>query len=103
MIYRIYKRIHRIHQLNKETKLYELIETPRFYIKRKGKIFGFMHDVGDWLCDSQGNIFCANNEFDSVEQAISYLNCWHIETYGSNVIQDVQMDFSIYEEGMLYG
>jgi len=101
MKYVIYKRIHRTHQLNKETKLYELIETPRFYIKRKGKIFGFIHDVGDWLCDSQGNAFCANNEFDSIEQANSYLNCWHIETYGDREPISVCLDISIHIDSML--
>lgn len=103
MIYRIYKRIHRTHKLNKETNLYELIETPRYYILRKGKIFGFMHDVGDWLCTTMGDRFCASDEFDSIEQANSYLNCWHIEEYGKDEPLEVQLDFSVYEEGMLYG
>ena len=98
MKYIIYKRIQRTHELNQESKLYELIETPRFYIKRKGKIFGFMHDVGDWMCDSQGNLFCVHDEFDSLEQANSYLNCWHAEEYGKGEQLEVQFDFSVYEE-----
>ena len=101
MIYRIYKRIHRTHKLNKETNLYELIETPRYYILRKGKIFGFMHDVGDWLMDSQGNAFCATTEFNSVEQACSYLNCWHIETYGDREPISVSLDISVHIDSML--
>ena len=101
MKYIIYKRTHRIHKLNQETKLYELIETPRYYILRKGKIFGFMHDVGDWLCDSQGNSFCAHDEFDSVEQAISYLNCWHVETYGDREPILVSLDISVHIDSML--
>jgi len=103
MIYKIYKRIQRTHKLNQESKLYELVETPKFYIKRKGKFFGFMHRVGDWLCDSQGNLFCAHDEFDSLDQANSYLNCWHIETYGKSEPLNIQIDFSVCEEGMLYG
>lgn len=101
MIYRIYKRIHRKHRLNQETKLYELIETPRFYIKRKGKIFGFMHDVGDWVVDSQGNTFCANTEFDSLDQANSYLKCWHVETYGDREPISVGLDISVHIDSML--
>ena len=87
MIYKICKYIERDHVLNNDTNLYELIEKEKFYIKRKGKIFGFWHTVGDWLCDIQGNSFCYDQRFDSYEQARSYLYCWHKETYGDNNIE----------------
>ena len=50
-----------------------------------------------------GDRFCVTDEFDSIEQANSYLNCWHVEEYGKDEPLEVQLDFSVYEEGMLYG
>lgn len=90
MKYFIFKKIDRRHSFNKETQLYELQETPKYYIKRKGSIFGFLHDVGDWMTDGQGNSFCGSNYFDSIEQAESYLNCWHKETYGDADIEIIK-------------
>jgi len=83
MKYKIYKKIDRSHILNKETKLYELIETPKYYIMRKGTIFGFWHEVGDWLWSS-GGPFIGLKYFDSIEQAKSYLYCWHKENYSND-------------------
>ena len=82
MFYKIVKYIKRTHKLNPDTKLYDLYEKEVYYVLRKGRIFGFWHTVGDWLCDSQGNSFCYDNEFESISQAQSYINCWHKETYG---------------------
>lgn len=94
MKYFIFKKIDRSHSFNKDTQLYELYETPKYYILRKGRIFGFLHEVGDWLMDSQGNSFCFCKYFDSIEQAESYLNCWHKEKYGDaniEIIKNINM------------
>ena len=90
MKYFIFKKIDRRHSFNKETQLYELCETPKYYIKRKGRIFGFLHNVGAWVTDSQGNLFCFCDYFNSIEQAESYLNCWHKETYGDTDIEVIK-------------
>ena len=90
MKYKIYKKIYRSHILNKETKLYELIETPKYYIMRKGTIFGFWHEVGDWLLSSGGS-FIGLNYFDSVEQTKSYLYCWHKENYPNDKDQFIEI------------
>lgn len=81
MEYKICKFINRRHTLNKDTQMYELIEEDKFFILRKGTLFGFWHDVGEWLCDIEGNLFCYRDEFKSLEQAKSFLYCWHKETY----------------------
>lgn len=83
MKYKIYKKIDRSHKLNKETKLYELIETPKYYIMRKGTILGFWHEVGEWLWSS-GGPFISLEYFKSIEQAKSYLYCWHKENYSND-------------------
>ena len=68
---------------DKETKLYKQDNRKKYHIYRRGTIFKKrLHIVGDWLCDSQGGTWCFQNDFDSIEQAKSYIKCWHRETYG---------------------
>ena len=82
MKYKIVSKKFYSHKLNKETKLYEPIIELKYGAYRKGKIFGFWHDVGEWMTDSQGNSFCFTDWFDSIEQCKSFVQCWHDETYG---------------------
>ena len=89
MKYKIYKKIARAHTFNNETGLYELIERDQYYIRRKGTIFGFMHDVGDSLLPSEGT-FTVLEYFDSIEQAESYLYCWHKEHYENEQIEIIK-------------
>lgn len=89
MKYKIYKKVKRTHVLNDATGLYELIETDQYYIKRKGTIFGFMHDVGDFVWDFGGG-FIALKFFDSIEKAESYLYCWNKENYGNEPIEIIK-------------
>ena len=89
MKYKIYKKVERSHILNNTTGLYKLIEKDQYYIKRKGTLFGFMHNVGDFIWDSGGG-FISLNYFDSVEQAESYLYCWHKEHYENEQIEIIK-------------
>jgi hypothetical protein len=80
MVYKIVKYIERDHKFNKEKGIYELIEKEKFYAKRKGTIFGFWHDVGDFIWDSGGG-FTTLNTFDTIKEAESYVRCFHAERY----------------------
>ncbi len=90
MKYKIYKEIERTHRYNPENDEYELIEKPKYFIKRKGTIFGFMHNVGEWCCDMDGTRWCISDRFNSLKQAKSFLRCWHKEEYGLNVPIEVE-------------
>ena len=84
MKYKIITRDFYSHKYNEESKLYKPIKETKYGVKRKGTILGFWHDVGEWMCDSQGNNFCYTDWFVSREQCESFLKCWHIETYGED-------------------
>lgn len=83
MIYKIIKYIERDHVFNKTKGIYELIENERFYTKRKGTIFGFWHDVGDFIFDSGGG-FISLKKYNTIEEAESYIKCFHAEHYKNN-------------------
>lgn len=89
MKYKIYKTIKNDISLNKETNLYELIEDVKYCIKRYGKIFGFLHNVGDEIWTS-GGVFIELNYFNSLEQAESYLNAWHKKYYKNEKLEIVK-------------
>lgn len=80
MKYKIVRYVHRTHEFNKQKGIYELIESYKYYAKRKGVIFGFWHDVGDFIWDSGGG-HTMLNEFGSLEEAKSYVRCFHAENY----------------------
>ena len=91
MKYKIYKTITKNIGFDKENKSYKLIENTKYYIKRCGKIFGFLHDVGDEIeIWSNGAIFTSLNYFDSLEQAESYLNAWHKKYYKDEKLEIVK-------------
>lgn len=89
MKYKIYKTIKKNIKLNEKTNLYDLIEDVKYCIKRCGKIFGFLHDVGDVIWSS-GGPFISLNYFDSLEQAESYLNAWHKKYYKDEKLEIVK-------------
>jgi len=83
MVYKIIKYIERHHIFNKNKGIYELIENEKFYAKRKGTIFGFWHNVGDFIWDSGGG-FISLKKYDTIEEAESYIKCFHTEHYQNN-------------------
>ena len=83
MQYKLLKRYVYEKRQNPETKLYELVTHEKWGAKRKGRWFGFWDDVGEELCDSQGNTFITQDWFDSYEIAKSYLIAWHGEHYSN--------------------
>lgn len=93
MVYKIVKYIERNHKFNKEKGIYELIENEKFFAKRKGTIFGFWHDVGDFIWDSGGG-FISLNEFNTLEEAESYVRCFHAERYNDTnceIIKEIKI------------
>lgn len=94
MKYKIIKTQEYSKKLNPETKLYELEITDLYGAKRKGTILGFWHDVGEELCDSQGNLFTCEEWCSSIDQCISYIKCYHHEHYG----KDEPLEILDYEE-----
>ena len=86
MKYRIIKVISVDHQLNTQTDLYETIESIRFHILRKGKIFGFWHHFSEWA------------DLKTLEQAKSYLECRHIEDYGYDEPISIEYDHSVTDD-----
>jgi len=90
MKYKIYREVILGHILNKDTNLYEEKRTIKYGIDRKGTIFGFWHTVGDWLSTTMGDRFCQDQRFDSPDQALSYLKCWHYENYPG---KEMDVDF----------
>jgi len=93
MVYKIVKYIERDHKFNKEKGIYELIENEKFFAKRKGTIFGFWHDVGDFVWDSGGG-FISLNKFDTIKEAESYVRCFHAENYG-NLNYEIVKEFKV--------
>lgn len=93
MIYKIVRYIERNHYFNRKKGIYELIENERFFAKRKGTIFGFWHDVGDFIWDSGGG-YISLNEFNTIEEAESYVRCFHMEYYGDSnyeIVKDLKI------------
>ena len=82
MKYKICKFIDRTYKLNPTTELYELTEIEKYYALRKGRMFGFWHEVGEEIFTS-GGTFITRSEFTSVSQAVSYIECWHKTRYGN--------------------
>lgn len=95
MIYKIVKYIKKDHLFNKKTRLYDLVIKEEYHIKRKGRIFGFWHIVGDWICDMNGDCWCGDDSFDTPEQAESYIKCWHEENYGDKYTYVVEPKIQI--------
>lgn len=81
MKYKIVKYIERYHRFDEHKGRWILIEVDKYYAKRKGRIFGFWHDVGDFIWDTGGGHIMLNI-FDSQEEAESYTYCFHKEHYG---------------------
>lgn len=92
MKYKIVKRCIYEKKQDPETKLFKLITHEQWGLKRKGILFGFWHDVGEELCDSQGNTFITQEWFDSYEIAQSYLIAWHEEHYKDDLIEIVDYE-----------
>lgn len=93
MVYKIVKYIERNHKFNKEKGIYELIENEKFFAKRKGTIFGFWHDVGDFVCGFYGGHIMLN-EFNTLEEAESYVRCFHAERYNDTnceIIKEIKI------------
>lgn len=72
--------------------IYELHEDIKYFIQRKGRIFGFWHDVGEWTTDWNGDKFLFRDYFDSLESAESFLKCWHKETYNNKSYEIIKYE-----------
>ena len=94
MKYKIYEEIERTYKLNSETDLYEFVYESTYYIKRKGTIFGFMHDVGSPYDAGGGYGGHFLEMFDNLDKAKSFLKCWHIDEYGEKEPMEI-IDFVI--------
>lgn len=84
MIYKLIEKKDCVIEFDKNSGTY-VNNYKKFYgTKRKGKIFGFWHEVGTESCDYQGNTYISEDWFDDKQKAISYARAFNEQHYGRN-------------------
>jgi len=64
------------------TRPTELTTQIQYYAKRKGKIFGFWHDVGEENYDYNGDTWITEEYFNNPDDCIDFVKKFHIYHYG---------------------
>ena len=80
MKYKICRKTHKTLKLkdcSNGSRKTELTEKVLFFAKRKGRIFGFWHDVGTELCDYEGGTFISIEYFESPDDCEDYVRKYH--------------------------
>lgn len=89
MKYKIYRKIHRelkVESCNGSRKT-KLIEKVLYFAERKGRIFGFWHDVGQEVCGYEIGDFITPEYFETVEECEDFVKKFHIYHYGNTKIE----------------
>jgi hypothetical protein len=98
MKYKICRTIHRELKIvsNKDnSRITELKEKTLYFAKRKGKIFGFWHDVGEETCDYNGGTFISTEYFSNPEDCEEYVKKFHVYHYGNKEKIEIYKEFDI--------
>ncbi len=85
MKYKICRTIHRTLKLkdcSNGSRKTELTEKVLFFAKRKGRIFGFWHDVGEEVCGYEIDNFIVPEYFTNPDDCEEYVRKYHKYHYG---------------------
>lgn len=98
MKYKICKTIHRnlkVKSCSNGSRKTELTEKILFFAKRKGKFFGFWHDVGEEVYDYMGGTFICPEYFSTPEECEDFVKKFHIYHYGDKQKLEIYKELDI--------
>lgn len=98
MKYKIYKYINKelrkVSNGDKSQKQFDIVTKVLYYAKRKGRIFGFNHIVGQMDCDMSGT-WMVPEFFNTIEECQDFIYKFHELHYGSKNKPEIVMTFNV--------